>query len=113
MNVSVYYYYSYTDPVLLVNGIENVTTSVGSNVSLTCAFLSLVSVSVDWLYNGSEIVQGVNVVIETTSTYTTLYLNDVTESQSGNYTCILYNGIIETTVSYGSVTIGKLFRPHI
>ena len=95
------------DPVLLVNGVTNVTASVGDNVTLTCKFLSLIAVNAVWLHNDSILDDA---VVVTTSNDTTLYLSSVTESQSGTYTCILDNGIIEAAESSGSVTIGKSFH---
>lgn len=57
-----------------------------------------------WLFDGSIID---NAVIITTLNQSILYLSEVALSDSGNYTCLLNNGIVESVEATGLLIIGK------
>lgn len=91
-------------PVFLTKGPENITTSVGDNVQFTCEFQSLLDVNALWLHNDIVIDSG---TIQTTSNKSTLYLSEVTLSQSGNYSCELDNGIIGKVQASAELVTGN------
>ena len=91
--------------MLLISGPKNQIVSSGDNVTLSCEFQSLLNTSVAWLFNGIQSNAG---TVVTTRNRSTLYLQEVTTSQSGNYTCQLDNGISDPVESTGVLVIGRL-----
>ena len=67
----------------------------------------MLDVNVVWLHNGSALVIDI-AAIDTDTNSSTLRLGEVGFSHSGNYTCILDNGIIEATMATSFLVVGKL-----
>ena len=77
---------------------------VGDNVTFTCGFQSRLDINVTW-YLDDEILTDNKIV--TSENQSTLYLYEVDESYSGNYTCEIDNGILYAVTGTGELTVGK------
>ena len=84
---------------------EDQTVAVGDTVELICTFKSLLHVTAVWMHNGSAVID--NAAIITSTNESRLSLIEVTLSHSGNYTCILDNGIIEIAMATSFIAVGK------
>lgn len=93
-------------PVYITKGPTDVIAALNMSIHFSCEFKSRSPVTAQWLFNDIAIE---NAVVVTTPNQSTLYLNELTLSQSGNYTCLLTNGIVESVEATGLLIIGKLF----
>ncbi len=89
---------------MLLSEPKDQLVDVGENVTFTCEFQSRLDVSVTW-YMDDEILTDMETV--TSENQSTLYLYEVDESYSGNYTCEIDNGILYTVNGTGELTVGK------
>ena len=97
------------DPILLLGGPEDQTVEVGSNVTMTCQFLSTIDIQVEWIFNDEPLsVDNGSVTIYTSENSSILQLYDVQISDAGNYTCQIHNGIFDLVEATGELIVGKL-----
>ena len=99
-----------TDPVLLSSGPTDQEVEVGDNVTFTCEFQSRLDINATWYLDG-EILTDKKIV--TSETQSTLYLYEVDQSYSGNYTCEIDNGILYAVTGTGELTVGMHIVLHI
>ena len=87
-----------------MRGPDDQLVEAGDNVTIMCEFSSLLEFEVVWYLN-EEILSHVDV--RTSYNISTLYLYEVDESNSGNYSCEIDNGILDATTATGELTVGK------
>ncbi len=81
---------------------SNVTSNVGSSVTLTVVAQGQGSLSYQWLKNGSPLTDGGNV---SGSTATILNLTGIANGDAGSYQCIVTNGSGSVTSTAATLTV--------
>ena len=90
-----------------MRGPEDQTVNIGGDVTFSCEIKSLLPFNVVWLLNNTTLSPNSDLTIATTPNTSTLFLNDVSESDAGTYTCQVDNGVSEPVSESGQLTIGK------
>ena len=90
-----------------MRGPEDQTVNIGGDVTFSCEFKSLLPINVVWLFNNTTLSPNSDLTITTTQNTSTLFLNDVSESDVGTYTCQVDNGVSEPVSESGQLIVGK------
>ena len=90
-----------------MEGLEDRTVEVGDNVTMTCKFMSLLDFEVVWYFNDEVISIGEGITINTDGNSSTIQINNLQQSDTGNYSCEIDNSIIGSVESTARLVVGK------